>query len=363
MKNYFKNIELKKWLIILLILVVIGLLNFGVIITKNKSYDRGVNITPLLVDELTGTLTIIFLMPFLIWLFDHYQIKKENLIYRIPLYLLTSMIFGFIHTNLMTVSREFLYDMLKLGEYNQGKYLFRLLMEYQKQFIVFWIIYFVYYFVKSNREKQQVKLKSAELEKELTKSQLYNLQSQLNPHFLFNTLSMISTEVYNNPKHADKMISNLSELLRISLGEVKLQKHSLENEIELTKIYIEIMQARFEERLVINWLIKDAVLGVRVPRLLFQPIVENSIKYGVDEVDELVVNITATSLSNKIIITIEDNGPGLGDVLEGKLKEGVGLSNLKERMNKIYGEHASADMKNNEQGGLTTKLIFPLEGL
>ena len=108
-------------------------------------------------------------------------------------------------------------------------------MEYLKQFISFWVVFAVFTIIKINKEKEAHRLKTAQLEEQLTRARLETLKMQLNPHFLFNTLNMISSTMYDDIQAADKMIATLSDLLRITLKSSEKGLNTLEKEIEILR--------------------------------------------------------------------------------------------------------------------------------
>ncbi len=356
--NKRDKISLTSWGYIFAVLLVIGLLNIGVIVTDRMIYGGELKILFPLIHEFTGSVTIIFLMPLLFWLFDTYPLKKKTLLYRVPLYLIASALFGAGHTMLMTISRMAIYNIWDLGVYDYGNILYRFLMEYQKQFLTFWVIYFIYFFINSYKEKQREKLRLESLEKELTKARLQTLQMQINPHFFFNTLNLISSKMYDDPRSADSMIANLSDLLRLSLKENNSEEHTVKKEKELIELYLKIMKARFDNKLNVNFQAHKSVEQALIPWFLLQPIIENSIKYGMETLDKLEININIFKKENNLLVEIIDNGPGINENSE-VLNEGVGLSNTKERLEKLYGDNHNLVLENIDSGGLKVAIEFP----
>lgn len=356
--NRKSKISVAAWVYIFIALLVIGLLNFGVVVTDRMIYGGELKLFFPLLHELTGSLTTIFLMPFLFWLYDNYPLKEKKLLTRIPLYLLASVVFGVCHTLLMTISRNVIYFIWDLGVYDPGDTLYRFLMEYHKQFLSFWSIYFIYFLITSYKEKQREKLRLENLEKELTKARLQALQMQINPHFFFNTLNLISSKMYDDPRAADSMIANLSDLLRLSLKENNSEEHTVKKEKELIELYLKIMKARFENKLSVSFQINGSVEQALIPWFLLQPIVENSIKYGMESLDKLEININILKKENNLLIEIIDNGPGINESKE-ILNEGVGLSNTKERLKKLYRDDHNFILENITSGGLRVAIEFP----
>ena len=137
------------------------------------------------------------------------------------------------------------------------------------------------YALHYSRESQARAVKEAQLETRLVEARLRTLQAELQPHFLFNTLHAISSLVHTNPDGADRMISRLSDLLRLTFDRSGAARVSLQEELEFLQKYLEIEQTRFQDRLTVRFDVDPDTLDAEVPRLILQPLVENAIKHGV----------------------------------------------------------------------------------
>jgi LytS/YehU family sensor histidine kinase len=259
----------------------------------------------------------------------------------------------------MYLTRSVIYPALNLGEYDFGYLPFRILMEYLKQFMGFWTVFAIFTIFKMNKEKEAIRLKTAQLEEQLTKARLETLKMQLNPHFLFNTLNMISSTMYEDIQAADKMLATLSDLLRITLKSSEKGLNRLEKEIEILKLYIDIMKARFKDKLKVSLEIESNTLNAFIPNFFFQPLVENSIKYAMENLSSTIIKITTNRQNDKLIIKIKDNGPGIHQESRKILNSGIGLSNTVERLEKLYGNDYDFNWENLEEGGLLLNIEFP----
>lgn len=316
---------------------------------------------PAFVDEFTGVYSFFLLIPILIYIFKTFPLNKNNFKLRLPAYLLISILIGLTHTIMMYVSRKILYPPFQLGEYDYGYIPYRIIMEYFKQLISFWAVFVVFTFIQLNREKEKEKIRAAKLEEQLTKSKLQALKAQLNPHFLFNTLNMISSVMYENPKAADKMISNLSDLLRAALSGSSKEFHSLKNEIDILNIYIEIMKARFGSKLNVVFNVNEKTSNASVPWFIFQPLVENSIKFCMNEIKPAVIEIISFLKNEKLFLSVKDNGPGFSAEAKALNNSGVGLANLVDRLENIYGKEQSFAINNIDSGGSEVIIEIPFE--
>jgi LytS/YehU family sensor histidine kinase len=190
-----------------------------------------------------------------------------------------------------------------------------------------------------NREAQQRQLREAHLEARLVEARLRTLEAELHPHFLFNTLHAISTLVHSNPDAADRMISRLSDLLRLTFDRTGAPGISLQEELEFLQKYLEIEQTRFQDRLSVRFEIDPDTLDAEVPRLILQPLVENAIKHGVSpRAGQGLVQIASQRRGDILWLEVRDNGVGLTAGARARLDSGVGLSNTRDRLECLYGD-------------------------
>jgi two-component system LytT family sensor kinase len=207
------------------------------------------------------------------------------------------------------------------------------------------------------RKYRAHELKSSQLSAKLAEAQLQALRMQLNPHFLFNTLHAISSLMRQDVEAADRMIVELSDLLRLTLEKTGAQEVPLRWEIEFLERYLGIEQMRFRDRLEVRWKIEPETLDARVPNLILQPLVENAVRHGIARrAARGVVEICAAREDGHLQIEVRDNGVGLPD----NWKEGVGLRNTRARLEHLYGPAHRFTIANATTGGLHVRLTLPL---
>ena len=198
------------------------------------------------------------------------------------------------------------------------------------------------------------------LEAELARANLQALKSQVHPHFLFNTLHMISAMVYEDPPKADLMISRLSDLLRATLESTDAPTAPLRDELEILSLYLDIMEARFGDRLRVDFDVVPETLDALVPSFGLQPLVENAIKHGIMPRNEGgTVVIAARRDEGRLVVGVSDDGPGLRAAPDELLGTGVGLRNLKSRVLGLYGDDGSVRLGNGSGGGGRVELDIP----
>ena len=238
------------------------------------------------------------------------------------------------------------------------------LAQFHIQVATFWVILgigsaFEYYAKFRERE-----LRASQLESRLAQSQLEVLRMQLQPHFLFNTLHTISAFMQEGEiDAADRMISRLSDLLRLALDGAGTQEVRLRDEMDFLGRYLEIQQIRFQDQLRVRLDVPDELLDARVPSLILQPLVENAIKHGVTPRAEGGEVAVAVSRENGTLhIVVRDDGPGLSaSAVRSTNGGGVGLANTRARLEQLYGDRHRFSVSNHADGGVVVQLAIPLQ--
>ena len=202
-------------------------------------------------------------------------------------------------------------------------------------------------------------LESQRLRAELAESRLAAVTSQLQPHFLFNTLQSISTLIHRDPVAADAMLAKLSDLLRDVLRRSRSALVSLGDELRMTETYLDLARVRFGDRLRITIEVEEAVRGAVVPMLLLQPLIENALKHGVGRrAAGGQVGVSARGIDNRLSITVWDDGVGVENGSVGR--EGTGLANTRERLRHAFGDDQSLDLAARPGGGVDVTIRMPL---
>lgn len=220
-------------------------------------------------------------------------------------------------------------------------------------FYIFNVAFFYavnYYNAYNEKSKNEVKLK--ELVKE---AELHALKSQINPHFLFNSLNSISSLTMTDPAHAQEMVINLSQLMRYSLKHGQNEEVSLMQEIENNKLYLSIEKVRFGNKLNPVFNFQKECLEAEIPNMILQPLYENAIKYGVYEATEPVDVITNCRCKNGILEVVISNTYDKNVV--SKKGEGIGLRNIRDRLQVIYGNPYLLETEEKENKFIVTLTI------
>jgi two-component system LytT family sensor kinase len=225
---------------------------------------------------------------------------------------------------------------------------------------LYWLIVLFTYAYDYYRQYHESLIKASALQTQLVQAQLQALKMQLHPHFLFNALHSISALVHEDAEGADRMIARLSDLLRLSLETGGAQQVPLHQELHFLNLYLEIEKTRFEERLEVIFDIDPVTGDAYVPNMLFQPLVENSIRHGLaPKVRGGQIRIGANRDGNKLVLRVIDNGQGLAEDGVTGARQGIGLFATRGRLERLYGNEQSLLLRNVRGGGAEALIVIP----
>ena len=220
---------------------------------------------------------------------------------------------------------------------------------------------------EKKREREQrillhISREKAELERQLAEAKLVALSAQIEPHFLFNTLASIQYLIRNDADKAAEMTSDLIRYLRLALPRMKQSTARLADEMDLVRAYLGIMHIRMGARLQFAIDSPDALGDVQIPTMALITLVENAIKHGLEQKPGGgMINVTvvkdATDTRN-LRCEVADTGGGFSTVASGT---GIGLANIRERLNTLYGKRAHLSLEANQPSGVKAVLIIPME--
>jgi signal transduction histidine kinase len=291
------------------------------------------------------------LAPIAIWLARKLPLGRDSLMLNLAAHLGVSIALTVAHWQLTNLCLHYI---LRRPQSLSLIYLFN------SNFITYWILVSATcgydYYIRYRRGE----LRSAQLSAQLAQAQLQALRAQLHPHFLFNTLNAISTLVHRDPEAADRMIARLSDLLRMILEEVGVQRAPLAKELEFLKSYIEIEQARFADRLTVKFQIAPETLSAYMPYLILQPIVENAIRHGIaPRAQAGLIEVRARREHDFLLLEVCDNGVGIPEGVKSTSRKGTGISSSRERLEKLYGDKCRFEIRNRSTGGVEVTLAIP----
>ncbi len=224
----------------------------------------------------------------------------------------------------------------------------------------YWGVIAFGYGLEIYRRYKNEELKAAQLEARLIETELKALREQLRPHFLFNTMNTIAVLVREKKNDdAVNLIARLSSLLRMSLDNTRVQEVTVRQEMDFLERYLDIQKVRFSDRLQVDVTISPDAMEASIPNLLLQPLVENAIIHGIaPKAGPGRLEVRGRVASGQLHLEVRDDGPGLGDGAK-RAKEGIGLTNTRERLAKIYGAHGQLSLRSEPGHGVAVQIILP----
>lgn len=261
---------------------------------------------------------------------------------------------------------RFVFDLhgILLGRMNFADYslkasIDRMIYVIDLNFLIYFAMIFIiytYYYLKQVKEAEKQKNL---LESQLTNTRMKMLSSQLQPHFLFNTLNSISVLVEMDAKKAQDTIADLSDLLREILYSGENYKVTLRKELRMLDYYLNILTLRFSDHLVVEKDIDESLLDNMVPSLILQPLIENSVKHGYSYNNiNLKIEINIFREKKYLVLSVFNDGKSLSKDQSALFTKGVGISNIRDRLYTLYGNKASFNI-NNKEGGVETLIKIP----
>jgi sensor histidine kinase YesM len=226
--------------------------------------------------------------------------------------------------------------------------------------ILYGAILLVGYLLDSQQRLAAQETEAARLNEQLSKAQLNALRRQIEPHFLFNTLNAIAGLVREKRNDdAVRMIAGLSDFLRRVVEDSDRQEVPLQEELEFAQKYLEIQKVRFAERLQFSVSVPQELYAAQVPNLILQPMVENAIKHGIAKrVLGGEIRIGAFRENGRLTLSVSNDGPGLSAGWD-KLRNGIGLSNVRTRLQSLYGDGFELKVRDGDGGGVEVLLSIP----
>ncbi|MGA9669468.1 MAG: histidine kinase [Terracidiphilus sp.] len=224
--------------------------------------------------------------------------------------------------------------------------------------LTYWLVVGLYQSIHFYQVAMERQTTAAQLETQLSHAELENLKSQLHPHFLFNSLHTIGILMQEDVDAASHLLVCLGDLLRMALDR-RENEITLESELEFVGKYLEIELTRFHDRLKVHMDVPPDLLGVYVPSLALQPLVENAIKHGIS-VDSAAgrLEIAAKLHNGRVWLSVSDDGPGPEP--GSRLRFGVGLTNVRSRLKQLYGDESSLELIGGDGRGCEAIITIPL---
>jgi signal transduction histidine kinase len=298
--------------------------------------------------------------PAIVWLSQRFRFERNGLTRAVAVHLPAVVVFSFVHVATMQavqarIARSSGRPFAWWPEVQSA-----LLRTFDWEMMTYWAIVGLSHALLYYREARQRALRAAQLEAKLAEAQLATLQQQLQPHFLFNTLHAISTLMHRDVDAADRTLTRLGDLLRMSLENIGRPDVPLKSELDFVAKYLEIEQTRFADRLIVTFDIEPDTLDVLVPTLLLQPLIENAIKHGVArKAGAGHVGIQARRDGDKLRLEVRDDGQGLTEDALTALQKGLGVSTTRARLLHQFGADFRFEFHRQVEG-LKVVIALPL---
>jgi len=325
-------------------------------------FDASVTFWQTLKIPLINNLIIAGLTPVVIRIGLRYPLQRSNWALRTFLYGLGGLVFTATHV-LIRIMVYPVVDAMTKQRVPVGWPLFERVFLYdlvEDCFYFYLPILLVTHLLLYYQQARDRELRASQLETRLVQTQLKALKSQLQPHFLFNTLHSISALMMIDVAKADQMMARLSDLLRMSLEGSSWQETTLNRELQFVNGYLEIEKMRLGERLKIRTAIDSDTLDALVPHLLLQPLVENAIRHGISKLPGGgEVWISARKQENELHLQVGDNGSGFLPGTAATEKHGVGLIATEERLRGLYGDQHRLEIQSTSGKGTIVHVKIP----
>jgi two-component system, LytTR family, sensor kinase len=306
--------------------------------------------------ELSSIVVVMSLLPFVVRLERYFEIDRKPrgrvaLVHGCGL-----LVFSGAHTSGMLVLRELAYAAMG-SSYDGGNLWLRYFYELQKDVILYSVILVVVFAIREFRVRRASELRAAQLAAEVGEARLRQLTAQIEPHFLFNSLNAISNRMHEDVDAADRMISQLGDLLRAAYESDRSVLVPLERELEWLRGYAAMMGERFRGQLAFELEVGPGLEAIRVPRLLLQPIVENALEHGVASGGW--VRVAVRRAGAHLEYEVSDDGIGLADADPAR---GTGLSNIGRRLELLFPNEHTLRIAPRAPRGVVVTVAFRAAG-
>lgn len=319
------------------------------------SIGQPVEWKPLIVGRLADWYTCAVFTPVYFWLVRRFPIDRQHWIRHAPIQLGATCVFVVLKYAMYVPLLRVL-----LPGYRQPGFSGLLAHNFILENIAFWCLLGVVHAIVFYERYKERESQTAELQARLTAAQLEALAGQLHPHFLFNTLQGVSTLMHRDAQAADRMLAQLSELLRRTLQRGVRQEVELREELEMLGHYVGIMQVRFGDRLTFRTEVEPGSESALVPHFVLQPLVENALHHGIARrAGAGLVIVRAERAGDRLRLLVRDDGPGLDGPGGSPPAQGIGLSNTRRRMQQLYGEQQQVVLEQLPGGGVQVRLELP----
>ena len=301
----------------------------------------------ILIEESTGTFVAALLVPVMVWAVRRWPPFGARWPKHLPAQVLIAITVAFVHTTVTHLLRGLLIALPGVApadSYALSPNIY--LLALPTGLIVYAVVAALTTVIDRYRGARNRELEAVELRAQLTQAQLLALQRQLEPHFMFNTLRSIAQLVYANPKAAEEMIARMTALLKHSFASDASHETTLDNELRVLDLYLDIMRLRYAERLFVQVDAPPELARAVLPRFLLQPLVENAMRHGDDPAMTLVaVRVFVRAEGDSLVIRVRDHSH-----CEDQSPHSIGVVNAAARIAQLYGEGYGVSSQRTDEG-------------
>lgn len=250
---------------------------------------------------------------------------------------------------------------IDIADFNLRKSINAFIYVIDLNFLIYFAMIFIIYTYYYLRQVKEAEKRHSKLESQLVNTRMKMLSSQLQPHFLFNTLNSIAVLTDMDTNKAKDTIADLSDFLREILYNSDRNRITLDEELRILEYYLNIVNVRFSDHLTITKNIDDSLLLKKVPAMLLQPVIENSIKHGYSyDHTDLKIDVSIYQEDRMLVIKIENDGAQISETHAQLMKKGVGLKNIDDRLHNLYKDKYFFEIRNKEKdNGVETIIKIP----
>jgi hypothetical protein len=305
--------------------------------------------------EMSSVGVIAVLIPVIMMFERRFPVDARPRWRAILAHLLGAVVFSVVHTGAMVMLRKIAYG-LAHSTYLFGNAFLQGFYELQKDLVTYLFVVLVIFAAREFRIRRIGELRAAELAAQLGEARLHYLTSQVEPHFLFNSLNAISNRMHEDVSAADRMISQLGDLLRAAYETDRQVLVPLERELGWLRGYTAMMAERFRGQLTFRIDVEPGLELIQVPRLLLQPLVENAVRHGLRE-GHGWLQVDVRRKGQRLQYTVSDDGTGLPQT---PIAPGTGLSNISRRLELLFPGDYTFDLAARAPRGAVVTIDFPI---
>lgn len=357
----FSRSRTAKWLWIWGVWTLFGIFFASQIALQNQLSEKPIPFWRILSWQLFSGYVWFAFSPLILWLSARFPFDGGRWRSAVPVHVTASMAIALLE---LAVDAFVLPNLGYLSSYGNSSFWARykifLFVNLHFSIAIYWGVVAIHQAILYYRKYRERELTTSKLEARLAQSRLQVLKMQLHPHFLFNTLNAISELTHRDAEAADRMLTDLSDLLRMSFENLEVQEVPLRHELEFLKKYLEIEQMRFNDRLKVKIDISSDTLDARVPNMILQPLVENAIKHGISpRASGGCIEVGADRQNGHLRLVVRDDGLGVPFGDTDAVVEGVGLSNTRRRLRHLYGDDQHMELSGGVGTGTRVDLKIP----